>query len=248
MISKPMPSRNKLMATTTTSTAVIVRLRRRPIQISWNTKLERMLAHSSIARYRVDAAASSVGLAVHSARLVTHHLAVLEFDNTLTHRVHDRGVVRRHDDSRDGPVDAVENLHDPDRGARINVASRLIGEQNHRPVDEGPRHRHSLLLATGQFVRHALGLAIEADQVDHLGYHLADEAPRLADDFEREANVLVHVLVRQQAEVLENAADLPAQVGNLPVVQPGKILARHVDPAIARPLLPQDEPQERGLT
>src|SRR6266498_404269 len=154
-----------------------------------------MLAHSSIAltawlRGQLIGPAVSVGLAVHSARLVTHHLAVLKLDDTLAHRVHDRGIMGRHHDGRTGSVDAVENLHDSARGARV----------------------------------------------DHLGYDLADEAPWLADDLKREPYVLKHVFVRKQSEVLENAADLPSKVRNLPVGQPGEILASYMDPATGRPL------------
>src|SRR5690242_11193534 len=40
--SSPVPSRDRLMATTTISAIVIVRFRRRPIQTSWNTNWARM--------------------------------------------------------------------------------------------------------------------------------------------------------------------------------------------------------------
>src|SRR5260370_10864431 len=124
MISRPIPSRNKLMATTTISTTVIVRLRRRPIQISWNTKLERMLPESLDSP--CEQRGQSVGLAVHSARLVTHNLAVLALDHALAHRVHDRRVMGRHHNGRAGPVDAVEHLHHPEAVARVDFPSRLV--------------------------------------------------------------------------------------------------------------------------
>ena len=50
--SSPVPSKDKLIAITTMSATVMVRLRRSPIQISWNTKFERILAlsHPSVVR------------------------------------------------------------------------------------------------------------------------------------------------------------------------------------------------------
>ena len=105
---------------------------------------------------------TSVRLAVHSARLVPDHLAVLELDDPLAHGVDDGGVVRGHDHGGPGPVDAVEHLHDADRGGRVDVAGGLVGQQDHRPVDERAGHRDPLLLAAGQLVGHAVRLAFEA--------------------------------------------------------------------------------------
>src|SRR4029077_18729165 len=48
-------------------------------------------------------------------------------------------------------------------------------------------------------------------------------------------------------EVLEDTSDPAAQVRHLPVGDPGEVLAGHGDPPLGRPLLPQDQPQERGL-
>src|SRR5215471_987699 len=90
-------------------------------------------------------------------------------------------------------------------------------------------------------------LAFQADQVDHLGDDLADEPAGLPDDLEREGDVVVDVLVRQQPEILEHTSDPAAQVGNLPVGDLGQVLAGDVDPALAGPLLSQDQPQEGGL-
>src|SRR5215813_7055643 len=76
---------------------------------------------------------------------------------------------------------------------------------------------------------------------------MAGEAPRLFNVMDRRAAVAVDVHVREQPEILEHAANAAAQVGDLPVVQPGQILSGHVDPPLRRALLPQDQPQERGL-
>ena len=47
---------------------------------------------------------------------------------------------------------------------------RLVGEQDHRPVDERAGHRDPLLLATGELVGHPVVLALQAHQVEHLGH------------------------------------------------------------------------------
>jgi hypothetical protein len=45
-------------------------------------------------------------------------------------------VVRGDDDGRARAVDPVEQLHDPDGRLGVEVARRLVGEQQRRVVDE----------------------------------------------------------------------------------------------------------------
>src|SRR5205823_4229066 len=106
------------------------------------------------------------------------------------------------------------------------------------------RDRDPLLLPAGQLVGHPLLLAGEPDEVEHLGHDLRDEMPRPPDDLEGERNVLAHRLAREQAEVLEDRADLPAQAGDLPRGEAAEILARDVDRALRRPFLTQHESNE----
>src|SRR5208337_511445 len=114
--SRPVPSRDRLIATTTMSAIVMVRFRRSPIQISCKTNCERMLADPLIVlggtaeaqRGRAQRGDNrSVCLAVHTARLVSDNLAVLELHDPLAHRVDDGRVVRGHHDGRPRSVDPV---------------------------------------------------------------------------------------------------------------------------------------------
>src|SRR6202012_1607876 len=143
MNSNPVPSRDRLIATTTTRARVVVRFRRSPIQISWRTNCARILADSSQSCFvvvprprspgtvpRRSGYGSSVRLAVHTARLVADHLAVFEFDDPLAHGVDDGCVVRGHDHGGAGPVDPVEHLHDADRGGGVDVPGGLVSQQN----------------------------------------------------------------------------------------------------------------------
>src|ERR1700744_1961957 len=102
MNSGPVRSRDRLIATTTTRATVMVRFRRRPIQVSWRTNCARILADSSKSCFvvvprqsarepqpRRSAYGSSVRLPGHTARLVADHLAVFEFEDPLAHGVDD---------------------------------------------------------------------------------------------------------------------------------------------------------------
>ena len=159
------------------------------------------------------------GVAVAAVALVAHHLAVDELDDAPLHLVDEAGLVRGHDDRRAARVDAREQLHDVDGCRRVEVSGRLVGEQHLRAVHERPRDRDALLLTAGQLVREPLVLAGEADEREHLGHGLLDESARRADDLQRERDVLEDRLVRQQPEVLEHRADVPAEVRHLAVGQ-----------------------------
>src|SRR3954454_17373790 len=233
--SRPTPSMSSETVVTRITEIVIERLRRnpRPISLSMNWK-----------RTGEDL---SAGVAVDAAVLVADQAAVLHLDDPLAHLVDDLVVVRGHDDRRPRAVDPVEQAHDPDTGRRVEVAGRLVCQQDRRPVDEGPGDGDPLLLAAGELVREAALLAREADEVEHLRHGVRDRVPGLADDLQGERDVLEHGLVRQQPEVLEDDADLAAQLRDLPVRQPPDVLAGPVDNAPRRPLLAQDQPQERRL-
>ena len=85
------------------------------------------------------------------------------------------------------------------------------------------------------------------DQLEHLGHLGGDDVLGPADDLEGEGHVLEHRLVGQQAEVLEHAADVAAQVGDPPLGQMADLLARLPDPSRIGHLLPQEEPDEGRL-
>src|SRR3569833_2771804 len=112
-----------------------------------------------MSRWRLHA---SVRLAVNAAGLVADHTTVLQLHDPLAEGVHDGRVVRGHHHRGAGPVDPVQHLHDADAGRRVDVPGGLVGEQDHRTVDDRPRAGDPLLLTTGQLVRHGVRLALEA--------------------------------------------------------------------------------------
>jgi hypothetical protein len=127
------------------------------------------------------------------------------------------------------------------------VAGRLVGDQDHRPVDEGTGDRDPLLLTTGELLGQSPSLSVQAHQVEHLGDHPLDGGRGLADDLQGEGHVLGHRLVGQQPEVLEDGADLAAHRGDLPAVDLVQLPPRDEHLAPRRPQLAQDQTQEGGL-
>ena len=96
-------------------------------------------------------------------------------------------------------------------------------------------------------MRKVVALLGEADQFEHLGHLGRDHVLRSPDHLERERDVLEDGLVGQEAEVLEHAADVPAEVGDPPSRQVADLLTGLPDPAGVGHLLPQQEADERGL-
>src|SRR6266536_4608200 len=184
---------------------------------------------------------------VHPPLLVADDLAVLELDHALAHRVDDALVVGGHDHGGAGPVDALEQLHDVLGGGRVQVPGGLVAEHQQGAVDERARDRDPLLLAAGELVGEAVGLVVQADQLEHLGNGTVDRVAPRADHLEGEGDVLADGLIGEELEVLEYAADGTPQRRHLPGGEPVQLLARHPDVPGAGPLLLDQQADEGRL-
>ena len=186
-------------------------------------------------------------VAVDALLLVADHVPVLELDHAPAHHVDDARVVRGHHDGRAGAVDPVEQRHDPLAGGGVDVPGRLVGEQDQRPVDEGAGDGHALLLATGELVREAAVLLAEPDELEHLRDLLGDDAARAPDHLQGERHVLERRLVREEAEVLEDAAHVAPEERHPRVRQVDDLPSGDPDAAGVGQLLPEEELQEGRL-
>src|SRR5919197_317259 len=189
----------------------------------------------------------SLAKVVHPPLLVADDLAVLQLDDALAHGVDDALVVRGHQHGRAGAVDALQQLHDVLGGAGVEVPGGLVAEHQQRAVDERPCDRDALLLAARQLVREAVGLVVEADELEDLGDRPIDRVAPRADHLESEGHVLADGLVGQELEVLEHAADGGAECRDLPGGEPVELLAGHPEAARAGALLLDEEADEGRL-
>ena len=104
---------------------------------------------------------------------------------------------------------ALEEAHDVLGRRRVEVARRLVGQQDRGAVDERARDGHALPLPARELVgpvRHAVA---QPDRAERLGRPRAALGPRDARVDERQLDVLEAVLARQQVERLEDEPDLP---------------------------------------
>ena len=172
----------------------------------------------------------------------------LERDDALAHGVDHLAVVRRHEDGGARAVDALEQLHDAQRDRRVEVTRGLVAHKQRWAVHHGAGHGDALLLTTRELVGVDVHLLAQAHEAQHLGHLRLDDRARLADALEGKGHVVKDGLVRQQLEVLEHAADLAAQVRDLPVAHGAQVLASDHDLAVRGLELAGDELEERRLT
>ena len=87
-------------------------------------------------------------------------LALVGEDAAIAHRHRALGIggdigLVRHQDDRDAflAIELRQRLHDLVRGTRVEIAGRLVGKEQARRIDQGPRDRDPLLLAAGKLAR-----------------------------------------------------------------------------------------------
>ena len=175
-------------------------------------------------------------------------LAVLQPDD-LVGQVHERLVVRGHQGG--DPLRAhhgEQQAHDLPPGLQVELAGRLVGDQQLRAPGQRPGDRDALLLAAGQLVRAVRGVLGEPDDRQHRRDPLLAAGRRRAGDPQRDPDVLRRRQHRDQPERLEDERDrVPAQFHPLPLGHPGDLPAGHRHGAPGRGVQAADDVQQRGL-
>ena len=98
--------------------------------------------------------------------------------------------------------------------AVVEVAGRLVGHEERRVVDEGPRQRDALLLASRQLLRKRSEPVVELDEPQHLVGAPAALGRRDAEELLDVRDVLEDGPRREELVVLEDDPDRPAERGD----------------------------------
>ncbi len=117
-------------------------------------------------------------------------------------------IVRDHDDGRAVAVDLLEQLHHRARHLRVEIAGRLVGEQQLRAAGQRAGDRHALLLAARQLGRIVAHARRKADALQRLADALPALGGRHLAVAQRHVDVVVDVEIGNQVEGLEDEADL----------------------------------------
>ena len=108
-------------------------------------------------------------------------------------------------------VDKLDNLLS---AVRIEVAGRLVRQEDLRFVHKRSRDRDPLLLPAGELLREVVQFVGESNLLEYLEYSTADLTLGESQDLERHRDILFHGSTREEFEVLEHHTDVAAQVGN----------------------------------
>jgi len=153
------------------------------------------------------------------------------------------------DEGLPGGVQLEQQLADLLAGRGVERAGRLVGEEQLRPVHQGPCDRDPLPLPAGEPRRVRVPVLPDPQRREQL----IDPRPRLRLRLPAELRGQQHVVrdrhVVEQVEELEDHPDPPAP-------EPRRAgLAEHVDPLITdphraarRPVKPGDQVEQRGLS
>ena len=117
-------------------------------------------------------------------------------------------IVRDHADRGAGLVQLLEQVHDGFAALRIEVARRLVGEQDERLAGDGAGDGDALLLAAGELARQMLRAMRHADALERRLDALLALGRAHAAVGERQLDVLEDGEIADQVEALKDEPDL----------------------------------------
>jgi hypothetical protein len=127
-------------------------------------------------------------------------------------------------DQNDRPTTArklSEQIQDGLGGCRVEVASRLVGQEQIGPQDERTRNRDTLLLPARQLCWIPFFSARQSDRTEKTSHVQSPGRRRVTDVQEREIDVLSHLQERQEVETLEHKAQATIPEGRPATLWPG---------------------------
>ena len=196
-------------------------------------------------------AASDAAFSASSARgigrllpRVAHHVAVAEADEPGG-EARDVRFVRDDHDRGAFAVQFLEQRHQLDRGAAVERAGRLVGEQHFRVVDERPRDRDALLLSAGKLRRPVMHAVAKAHTRAGRSTRGDRRSGCPAGIDHRQFDIAERVEPVEQMELLEHEADLAVAHGRERVAaEPATVVAVEPVGARGRPVEAADDIHE----
>ncbi len=144
-------------------------------------------------------------------------------------------------------MEGFEYRHDLVRIIRVKIAGRLVGKQDGRAVHDGARDAQALLLAAGKRDRVGFFALEQPDLVERGAHPLGALAMVEAADLQRQHHVVEHVAVEQQLVVLEDDAEVAAQIRQRALLEHADILAVDQHAAGVGALDRGDQLEQRAL-
>src|SRR5262245_47584834 len=118
------------------------------------------------------------------------------------------GIVGHHADRRTTLVELAEQIHHRLAAARVEVAGRLVGEQDQRLARDRARNRHALLLTSRQLTGQVLGPMSHADPFQGRRDSLLALGGAHAAIGQRQFYVFEHGEIADEIEALKDESNL----------------------------------------
>ena len=144
-------------------------------------------------------------------------------------------------------LSAANRPHQAAGHVGIDIAGRLVGDEQFGPVDDGAGDRDPLLLPARQGRRTGARPVGQSDPGQHLANRSLDLFFAGAGDPQRKRDIVEGRQVADQAEVLEHHADSAAEGRQSVALRPAQLRAEQVDPPSGRALCEVEKPEQRGL-
>ncbi len=142
----------------------------------------------------------------------------------------------------------VQQLEDLHAGAEVELAGRLVGEQDRVAGRERARDRDALLLAAGQLVREVVQARRRARRARASRSRRRAASRSRPVDVDAELDVLERGQRGEEVERLEDEADaVAAEAEQLLARAPRDVLAGDDDPSLGRRVERADHVQQRRL-
>ena len=143
--------------------------------------------------------------------------------------------------------DLAKQVHDLERQVGIEIAGRLVGEDELRIVDERARDGDPLLLASRQFLGQGVHAVLQTDPLEHLKRLSMLHRLRHAEHAHDERDVLKDGESRDQSKILKDETDRSAVALDLRGGQLAEVAPAHAQPPLARQIFTQQQPEKRRL-
>ena len=138
-------------------------------------------------------------------------------------------------------------MQQPFGHVRIDIAGRLIGDQQVGPVDHRAGDGDALLLPARQRRRARAGAVGKPDPVEHLAHRAFDVLLAGAGDAQRKRDIVERRQMADQAEILEHDPDAAAKLRQCIARRVAELFAEQADPAPRRPLRQIEQLEQRGF-
>ena len=159
----------------------------------------------------------------------------------------ERPVVGGEQDGGAAQVDIEEETHDLLRELVVEIPGRLVGDQDLGLVDQRARDGDPLLLSSRELAGEARHAVREPDAAQRLERDAFLPAVIESQDARQEGDVLEDRLPLDEAEVLEDHADRPAEERDLAARNQGDVPSVDQDLAGTRHVFAEDQLEQSRL-